>query len=48
MLKKILQNEGLMFIIKILLVYALWTIIRKVFNNTDSLYPPNKKNDKNK
>lgn len=39
MLKKILQNEGLMFIIKILLVYALWTIIRKVFNNTDSLYP---------
>lgn len=39
MLKKITENEGLMFIIKILFVYALWTIIRKTFNNTDALYP---------
>lgn len=39
MFRKILKNEGLIFIIKILLVYAVWTIIRKTFNNTDSLYP---------
>ena len=39
MLKKITENEGLMFMIKIISVYLLWTIIRKTFNNTDALYP---------
>jgi len=39
MLKKISENEGLMFIIKIISVYLLLTIIRKTFNNTDALYP---------
>jgi exosortase/archaeosortase family protein len=39
MIKNIKENEGLMFIIKILSVYLIWTIIRKTFNNTDTLFP---------
>lgn len=39
MLEKIRENEGLMFIIKIIGVYVLWTIIRESFTNLIVLYP---------
>lgn len=39
MIKKITENEGLFFIVKIMLVYLAWTIIRQSFVNIELLSP---------
>lgn len=39
MFKKIKENEGLLFMIKIILVYVAWTIIRQSFVNIEFLIP---------
>tara|TARA_B110000495_G_C22864310_1_gene503964 strand:+ start:360 stop:896 length:537 start_codon:yes stop_codon:yes gene_type:complete len=39
MFKYITENEGLMFIIKIISIYLIWTIIRRTFTNIDVLFP---------
>lgn len=39
MLKNITENEGLMFIIKIISIYLIWTAIRRMFTNIDMLFP---------
>lgn len=39
MIKNIRKNEGLMFIIKIISIYIIWTIIRRSFTNIDALFP---------
>ncbi|MGB0884814.1 MAG: hypothetical protein ACPGVH_04225 [Chitinophagales bacterium] len=39
MLSKIKENEGLLFIVKIITVYIVWTFIRETFNNVSFLEP---------
>ena len=39
MFEKITKNEGLFFIVKIVLVYIVWTAIREAFVNIEALSP---------